>query len=227
MLFGTNDVEAVTWRPRHPLRPNSMLRAEHGNTTKSDLVLISANITSWRKHADEVFRLHGDVVAIQEPRLTQMAAQKATTLAKAKGYTMINGKPIVSNPVRGKITTPDSCSQGGVAILAKNGACGDLYAAGASDMQTQQIYEKSRYARAAFAVRSPTGGSRFIHVASFYNEAATGAAAHSRKERMLARALEDCQRLGQQAAFLCTDSNLSRSQVLENALETASGSTWA
>lgn len=111
MLFGTNDVEAVTWRPRHPLRPNSMLRAEHGNTTKSDLVLISANITSWRKHADEVFRLHGDVVAIQEPRLTEMAAQKATTLAKARGYTMINGKPRQDHDPR-QLLSGGSCDLG-------------------------------------------------------------------------------------------------------------------
>eukprot|EP00959_Pyramimonas_sp_CCMP1952_P003391 70773-Pyramimonas_sp.AAC.1 len=52
---------------------------------RDKLVLISANITSWKKNITSLFSLPADLYVVQETRLTALATERAESLAKTKG----------------------------------------------------------------------------------------------------------------------------------------------
>ena len=83
------------WRPAHRRRSNKEKRAEKGSI--SEIYVIQTNITSWRNNSKKTFALKGDIYAVQEPRLTLFAQQKARTKAAGEGYDCVFGKALAPN----------------------------------------------------------------------------------------------------------------------------------
>ena len=211
MLFGE-------WRPAHRMRTNRERRAEKGNIPRT-ITIASANITSWRRHANDLMRVGGDIMAVQEARLTRYSAMKAEAHAGGQGYSMVGGKPLQPMPVRrkGGQGQPTDCTCGVVLVLARRSTCPGTKAAGAMGNVAREIYEKSRHARAAIPLQA-RGRTTFLHIESLYNKAGSSAAVQVRRGRSMARALEDCSAIGEQPVLICCDSNMSRSEVMKEAI---------
>ena len=200
---------------------NKSKKAENGNTNQ--ITLISANVTSWKKNFNEIARLNPDIMALQETKVTKAAKPAANRAAGSENYSVIWGKPCdqLKKKREGRTIaqTPWLGRQGGVAVMA-NKEMGIL-AGGMEGKASCELYESTRYVRAAIPVRH---GNRklFIHVASLYNEHTghTEVIKKVRNERALERAFTDAASLGDQAFFLCTDLNMTEAVSVDEALMT-------
>ena len=84
--------------------------------TRGGLRLVNANVTSLRAHADAVFRVEADVVALQEVRLTAAAQRAMRAQARPHGWDCFWGKALDSPT--GAVW---GASQGGVGLLVRQG----------------------------------------------------------------------------------------------------------
>eukprot|EP00959_Pyramimonas_sp_CCMP1952_P092797 1941932-Pyramimonas_sp.AAC.1 len=193
-------------------------------TIKSDkLVLISANITSWKKNITSLFSHPADLYVVQETRLTALATERAGSLARTKGMTFLGGKPLPVKQLRPKTSPTMECTaiHGGVAIMGRPSF--NLQPCAARTTAAKQVYELSRHMRAVLPVYAgtSTASTHFLHLVSFYNDADHGPAATLRKERHLDKVLEDGISCGEQPVIICADANVTdRSVVLQDAIAT-------
>ena len=108
---------------------------------------------------------------------------------------------------------PLTCTHGGAMILSKDKTCPGVQQSGAQGIAARQLYEKARYVRGAVPV--VVGGNQYyLHLSALHNESETGAAARLRKERNVARALDDMTGLGEQPGICCVDSNLGENSAV-------------
>ena len=188
-----------------------------------ELTLISANVTSWNKNFAEIVRMKPDIMALQETKVTKTAKPAANRAAGNAQLSVVWGRPCeqLKKKSKGKgiAQTPWLGRQGGAAVLAKKEL--GMLAGGMEGTTSTDLYESGRYVRAAIPV---THGNRklFVHVASLYNESTNQneIAKKMRNERALQRAFSDVAALGDQAFFLCADTNLRDSVAIDDAVMT-------
>ena len=112
--------------------------------------------------------------------------------------TRLRRKKLVGNEALRKSTM-----YGGVGILAHQETLPGLLAAGTKDGAAATLAESGRYVRAAIPLQR-AGKKQFLHITNMYLEPQFDTPAQARKERMMKLALEDIDKLGEQAAFdLC------------------------
>ena len=115
--------------------------------------------------------------------------------------------------------TPFNSKQGGVMIISEDAACKGTISAGTHGKEAMSLYEQTRFVRCAvpFVIDSKIC---FLHASSLHNLPEHTALAKQAKERNHADILADASKLGEQAVFLCMDTNSSSSAILEAAIKT-------
>eukprot|EP00959_Pyramimonas_sp_CCMP1952_P127581 2668644-Pyramimonas_sp.AAC.1 len=90
--------------------------------------IISASVTSWKKHQGTIFGLlkseKADTVALQETRLTPITQARAVAQAASKDFDFLGGKPprsSRSDPTPARPSTTRVCTE----VL--DSSCTDLY----------------------------------------------------------------------------------------------------
>ena len=187
--------------------------------SRDQLVILSANVTSWECHADSLLLAGADILVLQETRLSQAGIHSQTkklhfhkpswrsVWGQAPNTIKIRGKP--AHKASGK------SKHGGVAILAKDPIA--LVPVGYDTFQGHALSETTRWTTAAVPL-SPCGAlsRRFLHIVSFYGiPNRHNGAEYTQNERLIELVFQHCNSLGPQPVLLCMDCNTSPEKSLQ------------
>ena len=172
--------------------------------------IISANVTSFLPHLDYLATLDGDVVAMQEVRLTADAMTIANDLLTPYSFGAVWGKP---QPIRqGTVHSTLDAKQGGVGTLIAK-----LHSAAPSPRTNlgQQLYDTGRWHSLAIKI---CRSSLIVHVVSLYGfpRANEGGDEMVQNEELLSNTFAEATSLGNVPVVVMGDFNVTpeRSPVL-------------
>ena len=196
---------------------------DRSSTDKATVkTLISANVTSWRSAVGKFKNWQADYLALQEVRLNKRGQLVATRAADAAGYNIEFGAACAAQTFQRSRSRYKICTrvrQGGTAILAKKSKA-VLVPSGRKWHAAKELFTSARHIRAALVSSSKNNVQTPVHISCGYLESGSTSTIKARRERQLELLMEDAAALGDQAVYLCLDTNtkIRRSATLKKAI---------
>ena len=166
------------------------------------LLIQTANVTSLLPHLPYIASLSGDVVALQEVRLTVDSQKVATEELKVRGWSVVWGKP---QPIRpGTVKSVMDAKQGGVGVAFRS-----CHAAVPSPRSSvgDALYETGRWQSISVKVHK---SSEIVHVVSAYGfpRANEGGEVMLENENFIEQVFLEAESLGSGSVIICGDFNV-------------------